>query len=413
MLDLIRRPVIIALIFIFFPASLQAADTIKIAYIDPLSGPFSQVGNQNLQQLQFAVDFVNARGGALGKQFELLSYDDKSQPAEALIALKSITDQNIPIVMQCAGSNISAALLDAVEKHNARNPDNRIVYINCGGTATELTNEKCSFWHFRFIAHTSMYAEMLVRSLAPDIKKVYLLNQDYLFGQDFRRDVKSFLGELRPDVQIVGDELIPLGKIKDFSAYITKIKSAGTQALITGNWGPDMSLLIRAGMDAGLGITYYTLWAHLGGGPTAIGPAGEDRVYSVQAFNENIPAETGNLELENWVKTFRSKHDFDLYAAGFRTLLEAIQAALNKAGSADPLKLSLALEGMTLPDVTGHDLTIRKSDHQMVATHYLGLFTRKVKYDSERTGLGWKTVATIEGKDINQPNQCQMKRPAN
>src|SRR5271169_2000419 len=226
--------------------SAQAAETIKIAYTDPLSGPFAQVGDQNLAQMQYIIDYINSKGGALGRKFELLSFDNKSQPSEALIALNTITDQNVPIVMQCSGSNIAAALIDAVEKHNDRNPDNRVVYVNCGAVATELTNEKCSFWHFRFDAHAGMKSQMLVQALAADEKKVYLLNQDYLFGQSVQRDVKTSLAKLRPDVQVVGDELIPLGKVKDFSSYVTKIKASGAQALITGNWGPDMSLLIKA-----------------------------------------------------------------------------------------------------------------------------------------------------------------------
>jgi branched-chain amino acid transport system substrate-binding protein len=121
--------------------SAHAAETIKIAYTDPLSGPFAQTGDQNLAQMQYIIDYINSKGGALGRKFELVSFDNKSQPSEALLALKTITDQNIPIVMQCAGSNIAAALIDAVEKHNARNPDNRVVYLNCGAVATELTNE--------------------------------------------------------------------------------------------------------------------------------------------------------------------------------------------------------------------------------------------------------------------------------
>ena len=101
-----------------FAISAQAAETIKIAYTDPLSGPFAQVGDQNLAQMQYIIDYINSKGGALGRKFELVSFDNKSQPSEALIALKTITDQNIPIVMQCSGSNIAAALIDAVEKHN-------------------------------------------------------------------------------------------------------------------------------------------------------------------------------------------------------------------------------------------------------------------------------------------------------
>ena len=190
--------------------------------------------------------------------------------------------------MQCAGSNIAAALIDGVEKHNARNPDNRIIYLNCGAVATELTNEKCSFWHFRFDANAEQKALMLVRALPPETKKVYLLNQDYLFGQSLKRDTERFLAKYRPDIEIVANELIPLQKTNDFSPYVSKIKASGAQVLITGNWGPDMSLLVKAGMDAGLDVKYYTLYAHLGGGPTAIGPGGEGRVLSLLAFSENV-----------------------------------------------------------------------------------------------------------------------------
>src|SRR5215467_1428933 len=208
--------------------SAGAEDTIKIAYTDPLSGPFAQVGDANLKQMQYILDYINTqKGGALGKKFELVPFDNKSQPSDALIALKSATDQNMPFIMQCSGSNIAAALIEAVDKHNSRNPDNRIIYVNCGAVATELTNEKCSFWHFRFDANVAMKAEVMARALPKEITKVYLLNQDYLFGQSVQRDVKTYLAKLRPDVQVVGDELIPLGKIKDFSPYVTKIKAAG------------------------------------------------------------------------------------------------------------------------------------------------------------------------------------------
>ena len=88
--------------------------------------------------------------------------------------------------------------------------------------------------------------------------------------------------------------MIPLGKIRDFSSYVTKIKSSGAQALLTGNWGPDLILLIKAGMDSGLAVDYNTMLGHLAGTPTAIGPGGDGRVHSVISFHENIGAETGN-----------------------------------------------------------------------------------------------------------------------
>jgi len=413
MLHWIKRigSTLLALAFTLTTGTAYAQGTIKVMYTDPLSGPFAQVGDQNLQQFKYIIDYINGRGGALGKKFELVSFDNKSQPSEALLALKSATDQNIPVIMQCSGSNIAAALIEGVDKHNERNPTNRIVYVNCGAVATELTNEKCSFWHFRMDAHVGMKAETMVRALPKDVTKVYLLNQDYLFGQSVQRDVKTYLTKLRPDVKVVGDELIPLGKVKDFSPYVTKIKASGAQALLTGNWGPDMTLLIKAGMDTGLDIRYYTMYAHLGGGATAIGPAGNGKVRSVMAFHENIAVETGKSDTEGWTKQFRSQHDFDFYAGGFRTIFEFIQAAMNKAGSADPLKFAQALEGLTITDMLGYQVTMRKPDHQILSEYFVGVFTKGVKYDSEKTGLGWKTETTVLPKDLDQPNTCNMKRP--
>ena len=396
-----------------FAGAAAAQGTIKIAYTDPLSGPFAQVGDANLKQMNFIIDFINSKGGALGRKFELVPFDNKSQPSDALLALKSATDQNMPFIMQCSGSNIAAALMEGIEKHNDRNPDNRIIYLNCGAVATELTNEKCSFWHYRFDLNVAQKAEVMVKALPKNVDKVYLLNQDYLFGQSVQRDIKIFLAKNRPDVKVVGDELIPLGKIKDVSPYITKIKASGAQALLTGNWGPDMNLLIKAGIEAGSNLSYYTFYAHLTGGPTAIGPAGDGKVFSVMTFSENHAVDIKNAQAEAWTKSFRDTHKFDFYAASFRTIFEMVQAGVNKAGTLDVTKIAYALEGLAVKDFLGYDAVMRKDDHQINTVYHVGAFQKTgIKYDSEGTGLGWKTVATVVAKDVEQPTSCKMKRPA-
>ncbi len=395
-----------------FAGNVAAQATIKIAYTDPLSGPFAQVGDANLQMMNYIIEHINSKGGALGKKFELVPFDNKSQPADALLALKSATDQNMPFIMQCSGSNIAAALIEGVEKHNDRNPDNRIIYLNCGAVATELTNEKCSFWHYRFDLNVAQKAEVMARALPKDITQVYLLNQDYLFGQSVQRDVKAFLAKARPDVKVVGDELIPLGKIKDFSPYITKIKASGAKALLTGNWGPDMNLLIKAGLESGVDLKYYTFYAHLAGGPTAIGPAGDGKVFSVMPYNENHAVDIKNEAAEAFAKTFRSTHKFDFTAAGFRTIFEFVANGINKANSLDVTKIAYAMEGLQQKDFMGYDVSLRKDDHQVMSAYLVGGFQKSgIKYDSEGTGLGWKTSATILAKDVEQATTCKMKRP--
>ena len=392
--------------------AMAADDTIKIGYIDPLSGTFAQQGDASLKHFSYLFNIINAQGGALGKKFEIVPYDSKLQPAEALIALKSITDQNIPFVMHCAGSNVAAALIDGVAKHNTRNPNNRVLYLNCGALASDLTNEQCNFWHFRFDANTGMRAETLVRGLPKTLKAVYLMNQDYLFGQTLQKETKLYLEKLRPDIKIVGEELIPMGKVKDFAPYVSKIKAAGAEALITGNWGPDLNLLMKSAVESGADWEFYTYLAHVVGGPTSVGALGENRLHTVTEFHPNVPVEQKSAEGEKFVTEWRKNHDFDLFQMNNYVLLKMLAAAINKAGSTDPFQVALALEDAKTTDLLGHQYIMRKTDHQLLEPLYLARFVKDVKYDSEKTGLGWKTISSTEGPDLAQPTVCQMKRPA-
>jgi len=392
--------------------SLATADTIKIGYIDPFSGAFAQGGDASLKMFQFIVDYINDKGGALGRKFELVTFDDKLQPAEALIALKSVTDQNLPFVMSCVGSNVGSALIDAVTKHNTRNPDNRLLLLNCGQLATELTNEQCSFWHFRFIGSVEMRAVARIKSLPQSVKQVYLINQDYLFGQSIEKDTKRFLAQYRPDIKIVADEFIPLMQIKDFAPYITKIKASGAQSLVTGNYGPDLNLLIKAGVDAGLDIRYDAYLAQVIGAATAIGAAGDGRLTSVMEDHENVPVEEHNASAEEFFKRWRATHDFAFIAIPSVTQFEMLVRAINQAGSTDAMKVALALEGMEQKDMFGATNIMRKDDHQLLMPYYEAMFTKGVKYDVEKTGLGWKTEFKTTVADETLPTTCKMKRPS-
>ncbi len=406
------RCALIAILMCVGAGSVRAQDTIKIGYVDPFSGPFASGGDEFLKVFAYILQKVNADGGALGKKFEIVPFDDKLQPAEALIALKNITDQNIPFVMQCTGSNVGAALLDGVSKHNARNPDNRVLYLNCGALATELTNEQCDFWQFRFTGNVEMRAVARIKALPKDVTKVYLLNQDYLFGQSIQRDTKKWLAKLRPDIQIVGDELMPFGKVQDFSSYIAKIKASGAQSVITGNYNRDLNLLIKAAVDNGLDVRFDTYLAHLIGGPTAIGSAGEGRLSSVTEFTPNVPVELNKPDAEAFTNGWRADHNTDFSEVPFLTMFQMLAKAIDKAGSTDALKVALALEDMKATDLVGSPVQMRKADHQLLMPYYAATFTKNVKYDAEKTGLGWKTDFIASTEDLTLPTVCKMKRPA-
>jgi branched-chain amino acid transport system substrate-binding protein len=393
--------------------SAAAADTIKIAHIDPMSGPFALVGESLGRHLDAAATEINAKGGVLGGiPFEIVHFDNKSSPQESVLLLKQIIDSGMRYVTQGSGSNVAHALSEALTKHNNRNPDHSVLYLNFAAQDPALTNEKCNFWHFRFDAHVDMKLEAITNYIAQQksIKKVYLINQDYAFGQAISRAAREMLTRKRPDIEIVGDDLHPLGKVKDFSPYIAKIKASGAEAVITGNWGPDLSLLIKASKDSGLGVTYYTLSAQNAGAPSSMGAAGADHIKQVFVWHSNV----AENKAEKFANDYHRKYKDDFYYATAKTELEMLAKAINDARSTDPLMVAKALEGMKYQGDTG-EVWMRADDHQLMQPIYIATFTKAggkdVRYDAEGTGYGWKTDIRIESKDTLLPTTCQMERP--
>jgi branched-chain amino acid transport system substrate-binding protein len=393
----------------FCLAPAMAAETVKIAHIDPLSGPMALIGESYTRQLDAAAAAINAKGGV---QFEFVHMDNKSSPQESTLLMKQVVDSGIRYITQGAGSNNAHALSEAVAKHNSRNPGSAVLYMNFAAQDPALTNEKCNFWHFRFDATVDMKVDALTSYIATkkNVKKMYLINQDYAFGQAISKAAREMLNKKRPDIEIVGDDLHPLAKVKDFSPYIAKIKSSGAQGVVTGNWGPDLSLLIKASKDAGLPVIYYTLNAHNSGAPSSIGALGADHVTQVFTWHANI----ADNKIEKFANDFHKKYKDDFYYNTAKTQLDMLAKAMTDIKSTDPLKVARALENMKFQSDTG-EVWMRADDHQIMQPIYIATFTKKggpVKYDAEGTGFGWRTDTRIEYKDTVLPTTCKMERPA-
>jgi branched-chain amino acid transport system substrate-binding protein len=403
----------LALAAVLFAA--PAAAQIKIAYIDPLSGPFANVGEAGLIHFRAIVDKVNASGGVLGGQkLEVVPFDNKGSPQESLIVFKAVTDQGIRFITQGNGSGVAHALVDAVNKHNARNPDRTVLYLNYAAVDPELTNEKCSFWHFRFDANSEQKLEAITSYLArqPAVKKVYLVNQDYAHGHQVARYAEAMLKKKRPDVQIVGNDLHPIGKVKDFAPYVSKIKASGADTVITGNWGNDVTLLVKAAKDAGLPAVFYTFYAGGIGTAPVVGAAGADRMVQITEWHLN---QTPN-RAEAYALEFNKKQKFGttFYYLRINNEILMLAKAIEQARSADPKKVALALEGMRFDGDAG-EITMRKEDHQLIQPLVLSVFTKAgvpgVKYDLDATGYGFKTLATVAAQDTELGTTCKMERP--
>ena len=406
------RPLTLAVSMALLSVAAQA-ETVKIAFIDPLSGPFAPVGQNQLKSFQTIADLANQQKWAGDHQIQVVGFDNKGSPQESLTQLKAVIDQGYRYITQGNGSGVGLALLDAINKHNERNPGKEVIYLNYAAIDPDMTNSKCSFWHFRFDANSDMKMEALTSYMAPnkDIKSVYIIGQNYAFGQAVSRAAKEYLKRKRPDIKIAGDDLHPIAQVKDFSPYSAKIKASGADTVITGNWGADLALLIRAAKDADLKANFYTYYAVTTGVPTAMGAAGADRVKIVGNWLINGDVATGKAVVEG----FKKKYNDDFYTAQTHSSIGMLAQAIKQTKSTDPKKVAFAMEGAKFQSLNG-GVMMNKVDHQLQQPLYIGTWSKvdgkAVKYDQENTGYGWKMDKKIDAYYATQPTSCQMKRPA-
>ena len=225
-------------------------------------------------------------------KFEIVGFDNKAQPAgEPERAARR------PSTRACATSSRATAraprlaISDAVAKHNERNPGKevRVPQLRRGRPRPDQRASAAtgtSAW----TPTPSMKMEALTTFMKdqPDIKKVYLINQNYSHGQQVAKYAKE-----RSDAQAPrrrrssATTCTRWRRCSDFAPYVAKIKASGADTVITGNWGSDLTLLIKAANDAGLNVKFYTYYAGVTGTPTAHGRRRRRRACSRSAYGHS------------------------------------------------------------------------------------------------------------------------------
>ncbi len=399
-------------------AGASAQEPIRLGMIDGLSGPFGNAGEAVTRNLRLAIERINARGGVKtaegARPMELVTFDSKGNVDESLIQLRALTDKHIPFVLQGNSSAVAGALVSAINRHNARQPGARVLFLNYSAVDPSLTNENCSFWHFRFDASADMRMQALTEVIRQDqaVRRVYLIDQDYSFGHQVSRSAREMLAARRPDIQIVGDEFHPIGKIKDFAPYIAKIKASGADAVITGNWGNDLTLMVKAAREGGLQAKFYTFYGNGLGAPAAMGDAGVGRVLAVAEWHPNV----GGAASDAFYQQFRARYPEpkdDYVHLRMQMMVEMLAHAIEQAGSTDAVKVARALENMRYVNQF-HEATVRADDHQVLQPLYVSVMERQggaVRFDNEGSGYGFRTVRRLKAAQTALPTTCRMERP--
>lgn len=394
--------------------AIQAQQPVRIAFMDPLSGTFASIGNSGLKQLQFAVDYYyNSRGGILGgRMIEVLPLDNKQSPNETQLQFRRAVSEEIRIIFQGNSSAVANTLNQTISRHNRRNPGKEVLQINYSAVDPILTEDNCSFWHFRFDAHAVMKLNVLTDYIAdnPDIKSMYIIGQDYSFGQVVSDTTIELLKEKRPDIEIVGNEFHPIGQVKDFTPYVTKIVSSGADAVITGNFGADMVSLARSIIDSGLDIPIYTFYAAYDGITATLGADGKNKIRLIHnGFANPLPTE----RRKQFYRDFKQANpNNDVTQPRIINALQMVVTAMEETQSTDPYDIALALEDMRFTTISDEEIWMRADDHQIFQSLNISVHTDEgIEFDADNSGFGLYSEYHVPLEETVVETSCQMKRP--
>lgn len=392
----------------------QAQEPVRLGFLDPLSGTFASVGTSGLTVLEFAADYLyNSKGGILGgRKIEIVALDNKQSPTETQLQFRRAVSEELRIIFQGNSSAVANTLNQTITRHNRRNPGQEVLQINYAAVDPILTNEECSFWHFRFDAHAVMKLEVLTDFIAmnEEIKSVYIIGQDYSFGQVVADNTVRLLNEKRPDIEIVGNEFHPIGTVKDFTPYVTKIVSSGADAVITGNFGADMVSLARSIIDSGMDAPIYTFYAAYDGITATLGEDGKDRIRLIHTDSANPIASKTRRDFNH---AFKAAHpNFDVTQSRLVNALMMVVTAMEQSQSTDPYDIAVALEDMRFTNIGGNELWMRPDDHQLIQPLYISKQTDEgIEFDADNSGYGLFTEYEVAAEDTAPEHSCRMRRP--
>ncbi|MGB9027508.1 MAG: ABC transporter substrate-binding protein, partial [Rhodomicrobium sp.] len=362
-----------------FVRTARAADTVKIGLDNPLTGTYAALGRNEMIGCQLAVDEINAKGGILGKQVELLVEDSTSGDAGAAVqkATKLIERDHVDFLLGNVNSALAQAMAQVSNQHN-------VLHVVPGGHTDAITGANCHWNVFRVCNTTAMetaaVAGVLIKAYG---KKFYYLIPDYAFGHTLYSGMEKAakpLGGVN-----AGSALTPLGTT-DYSSYLIKAQAANPDVIIFFQAGNDAVNALKQAVQFGLEKRF-----HLAGAQqeleVLLGLPPEARVGTwVFEWYWNQP---GVAHVADFVGEIRKKTGGHVPTArtwfGYASTWTCALAA-NNAKSLDAVKMAKALQDFHLPSEVGlmpDSAFYRAGQNQLIPDLFVGKAQSKGEKDPE------------------------------
>jgi branched-chain amino acid transport system substrate-binding protein len=363
-----------ALIFSGNPA--RAADgKIVIGMVEATSGPFKASGERSVVTVKYALDQINAKGGLLGKEVVVVVEDSGFKPDVAVRkATKLILEDKADFLLGSLGSHVVLAIMKVAEKY-------RKVLVCPNSEAASITGKDFNPYIFRTTPTSGQRSNAVISYLAKHtkFKKYYILCMDFSLGREIGDAYKEKLNRI-PGAELVGEDYHPLG-LKDFSPYVSKVIASGAEVVLTGNYGPSLGNMIRAGGQLG--------WKAITAGGYLFDPVilqdVKEAALGHLVFNHTL------IDLDNpvWKKFYQdfleTHKDLDRVAysptigANGYYAVQWLLDVIKRAGSTDSDKIIKAWEGASYNMPWGK-VTMRACDHQIITPYKAATIVRENEF---------------------------------
>lgn len=363
-----RRSIIMAVAattVAFLPATAMAQEPIRLGEMNSYTTlPAFTLPYRKGWQL--ALDQINAEGGIDGRPIEVISRDDNGQPGDAIrIAEEFVTSDRVAVIWGGFFSNVGLALTDFAKQR-------QVPYLATEPLADAIVWSSGNRYTFRLRPSTAMQSAMLAEEAAKlDATRWAIVAPNYAYGTDAVTAFKAELTKRKPDVEFVGEQWPPQGKI-DAGPTVRALEAMKPDAIFNVTFGPDLANFVREGEIRGL-FEDRDVVSLLSGEPEYLEPLGAEAPegwivtgypwYAIdtpehQAFAEAYEAAYG-------------EHPYAGSLVGYNSML-SLAAALRKAGSTDAEALVEAFKDLEVVDAPSGTFRYRASDHQSTMGAWVG-----------------------------------------
>jgi len=390
---------------ILAPAILKAQQQpIRIGHLIPQTGFLSPMGEYMINAARLAAEEINASGGVLGRQIQLIPEDDMNPGVAVQKATKLIQQDKVDALLGTVSSAVCLAVMEVADRM-------KVPLVNTGSNSDEIRGKRCNFYTFSVEGSNSQYVNTIGRYLIKEkqYKRWYFLTSDYAFGHDLLRVSRGLLTKMGGTE--VGSELIPTGTV-DFAAYLLKVRNAKPDVVFQNLAGTDQTNFMKQYAEFGMTIEVagglidtLLMW------PVGVGAI--TGAFPLLWWYE-LPYDETKRFSAAFTKKYGKPPENQAWGDYYGT--KVIAMAIKQAGSTDSKKVVEAMEKIKFDGGKGRELSFRAWDHQLMQPLWVAVGKKKGE-ERDQWDI-WKIAGEVPAKNedleviasTKEENPCSMTR---